>query len=252
MPVLEGAILDYNGTYVRGYHEIPLAYKFLGRAILKGNLRRALRLAFPLQYRCWKLIRQKNLEGIGEVFAEDVLPGEDVEYLERFGRDFNISKSLLRVLPKTDTRPIQGARDFVGSAYFRMVRTAIYSSAIRQFIEANLERSGDRALFDTVVANSWLDDDGKVYMVENRVGIKDKGGHFPSVLEDLDLRETGEGVLYCGDSDADKPVFNQVEYPMVSPAAKDDFKESCKADPDFGDRILVVGWEEASRKFGLN
>ena len=95
MPTVEGLVFDYNQTLIRGYHEIPLAYALLSKAIRAGNLWRSVELGIPLQLRCWKLALNGDYDALLDIFSRDVLKKEDNVYLDRFAREFDPDGSWL-------------------------------------------------------------------------------------------------------------------------------------------------------------
>ena len=260
MPIIEGAILDYNRTASGrhgGYHEIAASYALLGKAIRDARFGRALRLLGPLQYKCWKLTLAGRLDEVVDVFSNEVLIGEDAEYVERFARDFDINKSgwkwalgLPKIGKKMDTTPVWGAVQFAQDAHKAGVKTAVYSGSFLPFIEANLERAGYRGAFDVVRANSWVADKGVITGADWKVDCREKGRGFREFLREMRLRENGEAVFYAGDDEPDVSVFRQVEYPVVPPTAKPEFAERCRSDPEFGHRVVVLAeWEEARERY---
>ena len=261
MVVIEGAILDYNATTARGYHEISAAYAFLGRAIRGLEAGRTLRLLGPLQYKCWQLTLQGRLDDVVEVFSNQVLRGENADYVERFARDFDITQSgwkwalgIPKVGKKMDTSLIPGAIDFARAAHRAGKKTGIYSGSFKPFIYWNLRRKGVLELFNEIEANEWeVGSNGRINGMRENVNCHEKGKQFKGFLNRLGLRETGEAVAYAGDTEQDRSVFGQVQHPIVAPTAKDEFRESCRYDKDFGSRVLTPkDWTEPMKTFELN
>jgi len=251
-------IVDYNGTFVPGYEEIPLAYAFLSKAVREMRFGRALKLGIPLQLQCWYLTLAHKLDKVGKVFAEQVLVGEDPEYIRQVierpdSTLYKLARGLPKVGRKMDTEPSPMAVYIVDQARKKGKKTGVYSASFQQIIEATLRRYGELDNFDVVHGNPFLVQDGKIVGVEVRVDFEDKAKGFEDFLESQGLPTDGSGVIYIGDDQPDKPVFSKVEHAIVSPTAKDDFREEC-ADTFSGQGKLYTprNWEAIGRLFGMD
>ncbi len=240
MKKISGVVLDYNGTFVPGYHEIPLGYAVLAESYRKHGLnRRVLELAVPLHIKCLYLTLAHKMDELGKYFAENVLKGEEAEFVDDFSRRFDIHDQnnkwarrglrTWKIGKKMDTKPIEGAVKYVKKAKEGGRKTGIWSHAFQQPIENNLKRYDLWELFNEVEANPWIVDkrpnNDKIVGVEQRVAFDDKSKDFREFLSRLGLKEDGDGVVYVGDSEQDFPVFKMVEYPAIAPGSKEKMKE---------------------------
>jgi len=231
MPKVAGVVFDYNGTFVPGYHEIPLGYAVLGKAREERRWGRVLELAVPLHAKCLYLTFAHKMDELGKYFSENVLDGEDAEFVERFSRGFDIHSSgskwarrglrLPKLGKKMGTKPIEGAVKYLKKAKERGKKTGIYSHAFQQPIEHNLDRYNLRELFDGIMANPWTVRDGKIDGMDERVPLEDKSKGFREFLGSIGLREDGDGVVYVFDSLTDVSVAEMVEFPAVVPGKRE-------------------------------
>ncbi len=246
-------IVDYNGTFVPGYEEIGLAYAFLAKAVKDRRFGRALKLVGPLQARCWYLTLAHRLDEVGKVFAEQVLPGEDPEYIQEvLSRPdsilYRIARNPPKIGKKIDTKPIPLAAYVVEQAKKRGRKTGVYTASFQEIVEASLRRYGKLGLFDFVYGNPFIVGKGKITGIEERVNFFDKAEGFEDFLELQGLPRDGSGVVYVGDSDPDKGVFGKVEDAVVAPTAREDFRKKVHSEFSGQGRMhLPKNWEGVAR-----
>ncbi|MBI4164053.1 MAG: HAD family hydrolase [Candidatus Aenigmarchaeota archaeon] len=261
MPEIKAYITDDNGTRIPGYREIRLAYRVWRQSLFPNfNLRDFYEIGFQTQPKCWRLALDHKVQEAAETFVGEAMVGltrDDVRYLARkvFLEDSHFYGALTR-LPRAgklmDTKPVPGSSATVCAAKTRGKKTGILSLGFEEFILGHIEHHGLTGYFDVILANRLAYLDGKVVGIARR--IKEKGSGMEKVLSYLELPADGSAVAFVGDSELDVPGFKKVEYPVVVASAKPEFKERCRGDPDFGNRVFIAadGYQDIRVRFNLD
>ncbi len=267
MPEIRAYITDDNGTRIPGYREIRLAYRVWRQAIFPGfDFRRAYDIGFKTQPKCWRLALDHKVQEAADTFVGEAMRGLTRDQIRYLARNVFIEDSplygFLRSLPKAgklfDTKPVPGTNEIVRAAKQKGKKTAILSLGFEEFILGHLKHHGVEDYFDALLANR-IKYDGVNRVAGIDVRVPDKSIGMGRLLRDLELPADGSGVVFVGDSELDVPGFRKVEYPVVVASAKPEFKERCRTDTEFGDRVFVAedgftvadGYEEIADRFNL-
>lgn len=244
----KGLIADYNRTLINGYHEIGLAYALLGKAAREGGWKRFFDLFFRLQPQCWKMALMDELDKLGPFFNREVLIGEDYDFVARYTThhkpDLTRAERFGRSLPKIgkyiDTGFVDGTEYLLDSAHAAGTKTGIVSLSLAEFIRGHLKRYRLERTVGGILANSLVNENGIIGSVQYNVPPEDKGTNFAGFLEQLGLPADGDGVMYIGDSAEDYPLFRKVSHPVVSPLAKEEFRERCRYGSGLGEKKVLI------------
>jgi len=223
-------ISDWNGTLIDSPSDEPLHSKIayaiandLKSQLFKGEFWKIIDI-IKLGRTKNKLNRglrefhngKKNLQDIYNIFNEGVLKDKSVEYITDIIDEY--AKEFVKKLDDRVLRPIQ-------AVHKEGVLTGILSASFDYSIEKVLEEAGYSQIFDDIVSNDLLVNDGKVLGIT--LDIYEKKVQFlqSEFFEKRGLRENN--TLYLGDTKDDEPIAELLVpgnfiVPFLAP---DEFKE---------------------------
>ena len=92
-------------------------------------------------------------------------------------------------------------------------------------------------------------ENGRITGIQTRVDWSDKGIGFENLLESHGLPKDGSGVIFVGDSPPDIGVLKRVEYPLIAPTAKPEFRDRCVNELGSARVLVPRTWEGIARIF---
>ncbi|HDD72491.1 MAG TPA: hypothetical protein ENG00_00195 [Candidatus Aenigmarchaeota archaeon] len=252
----EGFGWDFNGTLVTWHTEFWIFYCLLLEYVKRFDVPMFFRACFKTQAKCLKYFINSEIDRLAAIILSDIFSEEDEEFLTRYLFDNPMEKRfshLLRGIPvigkKLDTQINREAVAVAEELSENGVLNFIYTASFLPIVEGAVKRCGSNAFVKIYGNPVKIEGIAADYLFQENsdqldeifyVNPMDKSKTFQRVLEETGLKITGEGVGYVGDSEQDRRVFAMVEYPFVSPFSKEEFREECRYDPDFGDRITVL------------
>ncbi len=263
MPEIRNLFTDYNGTIDPKYLEMPLAYALAQRHHERGEFLRECSLRIPGQCLIWSKYFRKGSDAVLPYYVNKVLKGETRDALDDSMRrvidmDGNLTRGLFIRAMKwcagmADTKlsekigeRISGEFDPEAVEVFEKARekgmpTGIYSRSLRPLIQGYLKGTGKDVLFDTVMANELLYEDGVVAGLQERVASGKPGFSDDLAAAGFDARETA----YV--DDRDMAPLEQAGLGILAPGAKEETRERCE-----GTKIKIVSrWGEVGDLLGL-
>jgi len=223
-------ISDWNGTLIN-YPSDELLHKKIAYAIANDLKSQLFKGEFWKIVDVMKLVRTKgklkkrlrefnsgerHLQDVYDIFNDEILKGKPVKYItgiiDRFAKEF-AKKLDSRVL-----RPIQAVHKEGAS-------TGILSASFGYSIDRILKEAGYSRIFDDIVSNDFLVNEGKVLGIT--LDIYEKKAEFlhSEFFDKRGLRENN--TLYLGDTKDDEPIAKLLApgnfiVPFFAP---DEFKE---------------------------
>ncbi len=223
-------ISDWNGTLI-GYPSDEPLHKKIAYAIANDLKSQLFKGEFWKIVDIIKLVRtrgklkrglcefregKKHLQDIYDIFNDGVLKGKSVKYITDIIDGF--AKEFAKKLDNRVLRPIQAVHKEGAS-------TGILSASFDYSISKTLNEAGYAEVFDDIVSNKLLVNDGKVLGIT--LDIYEKKAEFlqSEFFEKRGLREND--TLYLGDTIDDEPIAELLApgnfiVPFFAP---DEFKE---------------------------
>lgn len=213
-------VSDWNGTILK-YPDEGKLWGTVGLGVAKDwkNPKSAIRALVKLP----AVLKAKKRYDAGEVGYDAIFRAFD-EAISGV-REERVDKLVEKYVNETANSGAVDCR-FIGLANIAKSwggRTGIFSIGYEKAIKGILEEKGAIDTFDFIRGNDivWTKDRGYGYFKLSF--FNNKGSHLPGLLSGHDMRP--DNTAYFGDTKEDDGCFEEVDYPILSPYADDDFRE---------------------------